>query len=40
MILDKKSTNEELFQKIFTDNSFKSYLVENMSKELYNYFNS
>ncbi|WP_157352022.1 type I restriction endonuclease subunit R [Aliarcobacter butzleri] len=40
MILDKRSTNEEIFNKIFTDNSFKSYLVENMSKELYRHFNS
>jgi type I restriction enzyme R subunit len=40
MMLNKKSTNEELFQKIFTDNSFKSYLVENMSRELYRHFNS
>ena len=40
MILDKRSTNEEIFNKIFTDNSFKSYLVENMSKELYRYFNN
>lgn len=39
MMLNKKSTNEELFQKIFTDNAFKSYLVENMSKELYQHFN-
>lgn len=40
MILDKRSTNEEIFNKIFTDNSFKSYLVENMSRELYRHFNS
>lgn len=39
MMLDKKSTNEEIFHKIFTDSSFKSYLMENMSKELYRYFN-
>jgi len=40
MMLDKKSTNEVLFNKIFTDNSFKSYLLENMSHELYRHFNS
>jgi len=40
MMLDKKSTNEALFQKIFTDSSFKSYLMENMSKELYRHFNA
>jgi len=40
MILDKRSTNEEIFNKIVTDNSLKSYLVENMSRELYRHFNS
>ena len=39
-IVNKKSVNEELFNKIFTDNSFKSYLIETMSKELFNHFNN
>jgi type I restriction enzyme R subunit len=39
-IVNKKSVNEEIFHKIFTDNSFKSYLIETMSKELYHHFNA
>jgi type I restriction enzyme, R subunit len=39
MMVDKRSTNEEMFNKIITDNSLKSYLLENMSRELYRYFN-
>lgn len=40
MMVDKRSTNEEMFNKIITDNSLKSYLLENMSRELYRYFNN
>ena len=39
-IVNKKSVNEELFNKIFTDTDFKSYLIETMSKELYHHFNA
>ncbi|MFK2823662.1 type I restriction endonuclease subunit R [Arcobacter sp. YIC-80] len=39
-IVSKKSVNEEMFHKIFTDSSFKSYLIETMSKELYHHFNA
>ncbi len=39
MILDKRSTNESMFNKIVSDSTMKSFLVENMAKELYRYFN-
>jgi type I restriction enzyme R subunit len=40
MIVDKRSTNETMFNKIVSDSTMKSFLVENMAKELYRYFNS
>ena len=38
-LLEKKSTNEEVFHKILSDNTFKSFMVDTMSHELYRYFN-
>lgn len=38
-MIEKKSVNEELYRQVFTDKDFKSYLIETMSKELYNHFN-
>ena len=38
-LLEKKSKNEEVFHKILSDNTFKSFMIDTMSKELYRYFN-
>ncbi|MCD4667756.1 MAG: DEAD/DEAH box helicase family protein, partial [Sulfurimonas sp.] len=38
-LLTKKSTNEEMFNKILSDSTFKAFMIDTMSQELYRYFN-
>ncbi len=38
-LLTKKSTNEEMFNKILSDSTFKAFMIDTMSQELYRHFN-
>lgn len=38
-LLTKKNTNEEMFHKILSDSTFKKFMIDTMSHELYRYFN-
>jgi len=38
-LLTKKNVNEEMFNKILSDGTFKSFMIDTMSQELYRFFN-